>query len=104
MSKISKIMLLIIIIGFGVNSAKNHTDKQEINTSKKSINSSDKSTDSSKKDYNILVSSNKDNVLISLNKDTKAINVKALDYTKDVPASDKYLKVSDEDLKYLEEN
>jgi len=104
MSKFSKIVLLIIIAGFGVSLVKIHNDKQKIDTPKKSINSSDENADSSKKDYQILVSSNKYNAIVSLNEDTKNMDIKILDNAKDVPTSIKYIKVSDEYFKYLEKN
>lgn len=132
MSKIFKSVILITIIVFSVsslyileNSSKHYTSKQnqdsivnsntqENDAAKESAvsqnisNPSDKNNNpnanSNKKDYSVLVSSSIYNAVVSLDEDTKDINVKLLDDTLDVPKSDNYINISDEDLKYLEEN
>lgn len=128
MSKILKSVALITLVGLGVNlynnlniTSPNLADKESkqiisnkttqvedknstLTDSNKMIKSNKDNNNAPKEDYNILVSSNEYNAVVSLDPSTKKINIEPIDDTSDNIASNNYINLSDEDIKYLTEN
>lgn len=76
----------------------------DVKKNKASKNAVSNETKKSGNDYSILVSSNDYNAVVSLDGDTKKFDVKEVGKDLDKVASDNYINLSDEDLKYLEEH
>lgn len=76
----------------------------DVNKNKATKNAVSDKSKKSDNDYSILVSSNDYNAVVSLDGDTKKFDVKEVGKDLDKVASDNYINLSDEDLKYLEEH
>ena len=123
MSKFLKSILLLTVVSLGVttfynkkepnietkesqNIIENQPKPKDTNLEKSDTKSSNnnKESKSDNKDYSVLVSSNDYNAVVSLDEDTKKINIKVLEDPSNPPTSDNYINLSEEDIKYLQEN